>query len=284
MRAGVLFREMKDKHVVIEVFEIERHNGLSRVGIVSISGVDQKFHEGVENEIPEWVPMEDVQWLDEAPELTPTDPTLTLSPDLEKLFYHEYQPPRRTWSGTYRGITFEVQCWEWSHKVTDIASSLSQPNWNGYIFLNLEKIPPKYGPSSFWLEAKPWNWGSLAYGREQPKTGDETVDQLSDSLTRLAKQMTRSDVKSGRKSYAYTEHPILQAIEFHCGITYYERAYDDGDRMIKIGCDWQHFCDTMTDGQPVASYHPLPITVNMVIEDLQGAIDSFLKKVPEYGK
>jgi hypothetical protein len=96
--------------------------------------------------------------------------------------------------------------------------------------------------------------------------------------------MTRSDVKSGRKSYAYTEHPILQAIEFHCGITYYERAYDDGDRMIKIGCDWQHFCDTMTDGQPVASYHPLPITVNMVIEDLQGAIDSFLKKVPEYGK
>lgn len=208
-----------------------------------------------------------------------------MSEENEKLFYHERQPQKEMWNGSWRGVPFEIVRWEWSRKVTAIASSLREPAWNCYLYLNVELIPPKYGPSTFWIKPEPF----LMPLMPEEKTGhgiwDDTMGAAAPGLNKLTKRMNRRNLRNGRTIYRYSDHPILSNIEFHGGATFYEREFAGNHRIVKIGCDWSHACDHTFEGiENPMNYHPLPVTLDMVIDNAKEAIDSFYKMVPEYGR
>lgn len=80
----------------------------------------------------------------------------TLNPEHAKMFYHERNPQVLEWATNYRGIGFQIRRWEWARTVTEIAHSLDYPVYNSYIYFDVEKIPARFGPSSFWIKPTPW--------------------------------------------------------------------------------------------------------------------------------
>jgi len=81
-----------------------------------------------------------------------------------------------------------------------------------------------------------------------------------------------------RKKYPYLENPLLSALDFHGGITYYSRGFDSQDRrQIKIGCDYNHFFDQ----------HRI-YNQSEVMSEVKNTIDDFLNqvdyKLPDYLK
>ena len=110
--------------------------------------------------------------------------------------------------------------------------------WTHYIYLHLDRIPEKYNPDSFWLkgEGSPFGSGKNIY-------------------------------------YHESTHPVLGAIEFHGGCTWYskESGFDDSTKMIKIGCDYQHYMDEQEH-----------YNLDSVYSEVKRTIDSFLTMIPDY--
>lgn len=189
-----------------------------------------------------------------------------LSEENKKLFYHEYEPEMKAWAGEHRGIGFEIVARRWAHKTL-----LPNPAFTAYLYLDLEKIPPKYGPSSFWIEAEPW---------VIPIFPEKEGDTITAGLNKTSRRMNRRNAKRGTTLTRYSDHPLLNKIEFHGGITYYHREYDGPNRIIKVGCDFSHTCDM--DNNDLMAWHPLPVDLNFVIGQTKLAIDSWYELVPEY--
>lgn len=106
--------------------------------------------------------------------------------------------------------------------------------WAYYLIIHLERIPKKYDPDSFWLEGK--------------KT-------------------------YGRTTYDYFNHKILNDLDWHGGITWYSKisGFDGGEKIIKVGCDYQHYWD---EGK---TYN-----LSYLENDVKDTIDKFLKYIPDY--
>jgi len=114
-----------------------------------------------------------------------------------------------------------------------LGSPGNEYSWAHYIHLNLDKqIRDKSIADSFWLKAK--------YDEEK------------------------------RVSHNYHVSPISD-IEFHGGCTYYskESSTDDLDRVIKIGCDYQHSWDDHRD-----------YSINYIKNQVRETIDSLLLITP----
>ena len=105
-------------------------------------------------------------------------------------------------------------------------------NWCYYIYINLDKqIEDKKIADSLWLK---------------PKV-----------------------IKDKHISYDYYDS-IVGKIYFHGGCTFYskESSVDNIDRLIKIGCDFQHYAD---DGQ---EYY-----IQYVLNEAKFTIDSFIENI-----
>lgn len=87
----------------------------------------------------------------------------------------------------------------------------SKDFWTFYLYISIDKIPKENNPESFWLP---------------PEKDDR-----------------------GHIRYDYYKHQILGEIEWHCGMTFYskEAGFDESPRIIKVGCDFQHYWDEGRD-------------------------------------
>lgn len=141
------------------------------------------------------------------------------------------QKKKQVWGGNYDGICFEINHW------------VSEPNsiepeekhhWTYYVYLHINRIPEEYKPNSFWLKGR----------------------------------------KDGRHvHYDYYRHHVIGNIDFHGGITWYskESGFDGAERMIKIGCDYQHYWD-----------EGFEYRLESVLQDVKTTIESFKEKIPNY--
>ncbi len=138
----------------------------------------------------------------------------------------------KVWNGNYRGVQFEINNFKIPPNIVDDHES---DNWTYYLYIHLNKIPKENNPDSFWLKGK----------------ADER----------------------GRVFYNYYENDAIMDIEFHGGCTWYskERGFDGENKVIKIGCDYQHLWD-----EGIYYY------IEWVQKDVMDTIDSFLLRVPDY--
>ncbi len=106
--------------------------------------------------------------------------------------------------------------------------------WTHYIFIRLDRIPNKEVANSFWLESK---------------------DLFS------------------TKTYDYFNSKWVDSIDFHGGCTWYskESGFDGAEKIVKIGCDYQHSWD---EGQTYSEWY--------VSQQVKETIESFRKYVPDY--
>lgn len=118
---------------------------------------------------------------------------------------------KNTWTGTHKGVKFEIVQWG----VGVEGSYRPQGTWNYYIFVS-EKMLSADDFSKVWIEPKSYH-------------------QFS----------------SGRKTPYYGYDDIWHDIEFHGGVTSYEKHSDvDADpshRWVKAGCDYAHSWDSGLD-------------------------------------
>lgn len=138
---------------------------------------------------------------------------------------------KKVWAGSHLGVGFEINNWKTEPNTID---HHWREHWTYYIFLHIDRIPEQYDPESFWLSGN----------------------------------------KIGRHvHYNYYEHPILGSIEFHGGCTWYskEQGFDESERVIKIGCDYQHYWD---EGKQYR--------LESVLRDVQNTIEDFRNKVAMY--
>lgn len=56
---------------------------------------------------------------------------------------------RKVWSGTYKGVHFEIN--NWKEEPNDFKNYESDC-WNYYIFINLNRVPDNYDHSQLWLK------------------------------------------------------------------------------------------------------------------------------------
>lgn len=145
----------------------------------------------------------------------------------------KYQESKRQkWVGKDLGIGFEINKW----RTEKNSFEDEKDNWVYYIFLHISRIPEAYNPESFWLKGKKTSIGNHI-------------------------------------SYDYYSHPILSNIHFHGGITWYskEHGFDGAEKIIKVGCDYQHYWD---EGQVYELRH--------VLADVARTIEEFRAAVPDY--
>lgn len=140
---------------------------------------------------------------------------------------------KKVWTGNHLGISFEINNW------TTPANSIEdfeRHHWTYYIYIHIDRIPEQYKPLSFWLRP-------------------------------------RKDKAFKYTHYDYYKHPIIGGLEFHCGITWYskEEGFDGTGKVIKIGCDYQHYWD---EGKTYQLRHILP--------DVENTINDLRNKMPEY--
>lgn len=140
------------------------------------------------------------------------------------------------YTGSYRGISFKIANWQ-TEAILDILPA--KDNWTYYIYICLGKIPEAADPESFWL--------TPIIDKSFPK----------------------------HKRYNYDGHPVLGNIFFHGGCTWYAKRTnedtDPEDRLIEVGCDFQHYWD---EGHTYNKEY--------VLEELKRTIDEFLQQVPGY--
>jgi len=112
---------------------------------------------------------------------------------------------KEVWSGTYRGISFEIVKWSYNDSLTEGYDNIKYI-WNFYLILSIDAFP-KQLHKELWLKPKNTKYDFISYG--------------------------------------YYESKILANIEFHGGITYYKKllGYDGGKKVIKAGCDYNHAWD-----------------------------------------
>lgn len=103
------------------------------------------------------------------------------------------------WKGVYNGVNFEIE------NKPSVIHHISS-NWSYYLIINLERIPQKYDPDSFWLN------GKKIFG---------TI------------------------SYNYFGNKILEDLNWKICIGHYSKikGFDGEDRIIKIGCDYIEYSD-----------------------------------------
>ena len=142
---------------------------------------------------------------------------------------------RESYSGEYDGVVFELVKWG---KVKNIGSDFEwsdfNPTWCLYLILFIDGIPEKYDPKSFLLKPR------------------EFVSPSGNK----------------RETYDYYDHPILNNINLHGGITFYELI---GKNCIRVGCDYAHYGDNSSD-----------FSFEYLFEDAKNAIASFKERIPDY--
>jgi hypothetical protein len=137
----------------------------------------------------------------------------------------------KKWTGTYKGVAFEINNFQFEPNKFE---PQGKDCWAHYIILHLNRIPEKYNPESFWLKGK----------------------------------MNRN-----MAHYDYYAHEIIGKIEFHGGCTWYskEHGFDGEEKIIKIGCDYQHSWD---EGKRY--------DLEYVKRQVEETVDSFLNFIPDY--
>lgn len=115
-----------------------------------------------------------------------------------------------TWNGTYKGVSFEITQWG----VGVQGAYRPQGTWNYYIFVTDQQLSPA-DFSKVWLEPESYH---------EFKT-------------------------SGRRTPYYGYNDIWHDIEFHGGVTFYEKhsEVDVDRRWVKTGCDYAHLWDSDRD-------------------------------------
>ena len=113
-----------------------------------------------------------------------------------------------THAGIYKNVHFEI-VYHYIPRSNNIdARSFDKGWWTYYISINLEDLPDRINPDSFWLP----------------------FENISNSFM----------------DYRYTDHKILNEIYFYGGITFYSKSsgLEEGNpKIIKVGCDFAHLCD-----------------------------------------
>jgi hypothetical protein len=106
--------------------------------------------------------------------------------------------------------------------------------WTFYLIIYLSRIPLENKPNRLWLKGK--------------KNGSMII-------------------------YNYYKNSLISNLAWHCGCTWYskEAGFDGEQKVIKIGCDYQHYWDK-------GHYYYL----ETVCKDVENCIDSFLIAVPDY--
>jgi hypothetical protein len=94
----------------------------------------------------------------------------------------------------------------------NISYSINHPHkfykWTYYIYLNLDFFEDKKLSKSLWLKAE------------------------------------KLDDRYETKVYRVYKNKLINNLKFHGGCTWYSKEYrNDDNRMIKIGCDYDHLCD-----------------------------------------
>lgn len=136
-----------------------------------------------------------------------------------------------SWSGKYNGVPFEVKQWAYDSS----GGSLPDKCWNYYLYLNLAKFEDKAVADSLWLEDK---------------------------------EVQFSPTSPVRVTHDYYGNPTLSGLEMHGGITFYEKMTPDKQRIVKVGCDFQHLGD--------AEQH---WDLEGVLADMKSCVDAFLAAV-----
>ncbi len=139
---------------------------------------------------------------------------------------------RKIWNGEYNGIGFEINNYPTGYQPGD--------SWTYYIFLWLDRIPKENNPDSYWIKPD-------------------------------KKPLVKSHVIS--VSYDYMRNKAINDIDFHYGCTYYskEAGHEGGSKLIKIGCDYQHYWD---EGRTYV--------IDEITCDVKNSIDKFKEVVPNY--
>lgn len=139
--------------------------------------------------------------------------------------------PNDRYFGTYQGIRFEIS------KRPGFGSAFDNEfNWCHYIYLHIdEQIPEKFR-KNFWLKPRRYR------------------------LSPTSREMTSYDYNKG----------LIGNITFHGGCTWYskETCIDNRSRVVKIGCDYQHYWD---EGQRY--------TLESVYSEVKETIDSLIKLI-----
>lgn len=137
----------------------------------------------------------------------------------------------KVWNGSYKGVGFEINNW----KTPQNDFSEEKDNWTYYIFIHLNRVTDIKKANSLWIKGKADN--------------------------------------KGRVFYQYHKNNLISNIEFAGGCTWYskESGFDGANKVIKIGCDYQHSWD---EGY---SYN-----LDCVKKDIEKSIDSFLNFIPDY--
>lgn len=119
------------------------------------------------------------------------------------------------------------------------------------------------------FEVKTWPMGPSSYRNEQGWAHYLLINvdkQVPEELREKFWLKPRADLMFGKYlTHDYMDGPTA-AIEFHGGITFYEKTsgFEGGDRWVKLGCDYQHLWD---DGQRY--------DVDDVTREAHVSIDSF---------
>jgi len=142
------------------------------------------------------------------------------------------QKKTKIWHGTHNGVDFEINNFKTTPKWVD---DYEKDNWTYYLILHLARIPKENKPERFWLKSK----------------ADE----------------------KGRVYYAYHKNFIISNIDFAGGCSWYskEAGFDGSNKVIKIGCDYQHSWD---EGREY--------DLEWVKRDVKNTIDAFLNYIPNY--
>ena len=138
----------------------------------------------------------------------------------------------KIWHGTHNGVAFEINNFKTPPNQFD---DYEKDNWTYYLILHLARIPKENKPESFWLKSK----------------ADE----------------------KGKVYYSYHKNFIISNIDFAGGCTWYskEAGFDGSNKVIKIGCDYQHSWD---EGREY--------DLEWVKRDVMNTIDAFLNYIPNY--
>jgi len=114
---------------------------------------------------------------------------------------------RRVWRGFYRGVRFEIN----NFKMGDDKYVPIKDCWTHYLIISLDEQLPKEWADKFWLEPK--------YMRFR-ENGPEHL------------------------TYDYFDS-VVASLDWHGGCTFYEKlgGPDTKERIVKMGCDYQHLWD-----------------------------------------
>lgn len=94
------------------------------------------------------------------------------------------------------------------------------------------------------------------------------IDRLKDR--ELAERLwIKAETGCGIKYCNYLHNEFLINLSFHCRITFYRKIYaDDDTRIIKIGCDYNHY----RDEEQEYTLEDILSDVRVTIEDLRNKV------------